>query len=121
MNLTAAELAILKRFVEERDRDTAHVTAAPADTAQYLSPNSPNSEISSDACVCVDMEEKYEEGKMNPSRRSSNYHRLVRVLKHPDSSVPRTGRQDEPLPTAFCLLAWARTRGETFFSPLKSL
>ena len=27
MNLTNAELAMFKRFVEERDRDTAHVTA----------------------------------------------------------------------------------------------
>ena len=40
MNLTDAQLAMLKRFTEERDRDTAHVTAAPADTAQYCSPRS---------------------------------------------------------------------------------
>ena len=29
------------------------------------------------------------------SERSSNHHRLVRVLKHPDSSVIRSGRQDK--------------------------
>ena len=65
MNLTAAELAMLKRLVEERDRDTAHVTAAPANIAQYRSLSSPNPEITSDVCVCVDMKEKNEEGRMN--------------------------------------------------------
>ena len=66
MNLTAAELAMLKRFVEERNRDTAHVTAAPANIAQYRSPSSPSPEITFDACVCVDMKENNEEGRMNP-------------------------------------------------------
>ena len=56
MNLTDAELAMLKRFVEERDRDTAHVTAAPADTAQYRSPRSLTPEIPPD--VCVHMEKR---------------------------------------------------------------
>ena len=63
MNLTDAELAMLKRFVEERDRDTAHETAAPADTSQYRSPRSLTPEIPPD--VCVHMEEK-NKGRMNP-------------------------------------------------------
>ena len=46
-NLTVAEFATLKRFVEKRDRDAAHVTVAPADTAQYRSPSSTTPEISS--------------------------------------------------------------------------
>ena len=50
MNFTDAELAMFKRFVEERDRDTAQVTAAPADTAQYRSPRSLTFEIPSDVC-----------------------------------------------------------------------
>ena len=29
VNLTDAEFAMLKRFVEKRDRDAAHVTVAP--------------------------------------------------------------------------------------------
>ena len=38
MNLTDAELAMFKRFVEGRDRNTAHVTAARADTDSILAP-----------------------------------------------------------------------------------
>ena len=44
---------------------------------------------------------------------SSNHHRLVRVLKHPDGSVSRTGRQDKPLPPAACPWAWVRILGES--------
>ena len=66
MNLMDAEMTMFKRFVEERDRDTAHVTAAPPDTAQYRSPRSHALEVSFDTCGCVDMEEKYENGRMNP-------------------------------------------------------
>ena len=59
-NLIDAEITLFKRFVEERDRDTAHVTAAPADTAQYRSLRSHALEASFDTCACVDMEEKNE-------------------------------------------------------------
>ena len=66
MNLTDAELAMLKRFVEERDRDTAHVTAAPADPApQYRSPRSLTPEIPPDKCVHM---EKKEAGMMDPEQ-----------------------------------------------------
>ena len=34
------EVAILIRLVEKRDRDAAHATVAPVDTAQYRSPRS---------------------------------------------------------------------------------
>ena len=51
--------------MEKRDHNVAHATIAPVDTAQYRSPGSPNPEISSDAYVCVDMEEKDEGGRMN--------------------------------------------------------
>ena len=96
--MTDTEFAILKRLVENQDRDTAHATVAPVDTAQYRSPRSLTPGIPSD--VCVHMEKK-EAGMMDPEQISSNHHRLGRVLKHPDSSVPRTGRQDESLPTLF--------------------
>ena len=56
------EFTMTKRFVERRSRDAAHVTVAPIDTAQYCSPRSLISEISSDVRVFM---EKNEEGRMD--------------------------------------------------------
>ena len=55
------EFTMTKRFVERRSRAAAHVTVAPIDTAQYCSPRSLITEISSDVRVCM---EKNEEGRM---------------------------------------------------------
>ena len=65
VSLSDEKFAMLKRFVEKRDRDAAHVTVAPADTTQYRSPRSPTSEISSDVRVCM---EENEEGTVDPER-----------------------------------------------------
>ena len=54
--LTDAEFAMLKRLVEKRDRNAAHATVAPVDTAQYRNPRSLTPKISSG--VCVHMEKK---------------------------------------------------------------
>ena len=62
-NLTDAELVLLNRFVERRDRDAAHVTVTPVVTAQHCDPRSPSSEIPSDVCVRMG---KKDEGRMNP-------------------------------------------------------
>ena len=56
---------MLKRFVEKRDHDAAHVTVAPANTAQYRSPRSPTPEISFDVRVCM---EENEEDMVDPER-----------------------------------------------------
>ena len=45
------EFAMLKRLVEKRDRDAAHATVAPVETAQYRSPRSLTPEIPSDVCI----------------------------------------------------------------------
>ena len=90
-DLLDEELAAIKWYVERQSREAAQVTVTPVSTVQHCILRSPPPKIPSDACVCVNMEEKYEEVRMNRSRRSSNYHRLVRVLKHPDSSVSRMG------------------------------
>ena len=55
--LTDAGFAMLKRLVEKRDRDAAHATFAPVDTAQYRSPRSLTPKISSDVCVHVETKE----------------------------------------------------------------
>ena len=64
VSFTDAEFAMLKRFVERRGRDAAHVTVAPVDTAQYCYPRSPSPEISLGVRVCN--MEKHEEGRVDP-------------------------------------------------------
>ena len=74
--------------------------------------------------MCVFIWRKRKQGWRTRSKISSNHHRLGRVLKHPDSSVPRTerhGRQDEPSPTSICSLAWVRIREGTLLHPRNAL
>ena len=54
MNLKDEELAMFKWFADERNRDTAHVTAAPADTAQCRRPRLLTPEILPDVCVSME-------------------------------------------------------------------
>ena len=65
-DLPDEELATIKRYVERQSREAAQVTATPVSTVQHCIPRSPPSEIPSDACLCVDMEDKDEEGRVNP-------------------------------------------------------
>ena len=58
VSLSDEEFAIIKEFVESRGRDAAHATVAPVDTAQYCSPRSPSSKISSDVCICTEKKEE---------------------------------------------------------------
>ena len=67
-----------------RGRIEAHAILAPIGTDQPSNPRSRCSEISCDVRVC--MEENIK-GKIDPEPGELEYHRLVRVLKHPDSSV----------------------------------
>ena len=90
------EFTILKRLVEKRGRQAAQMTVTPIDTVQYCSPSRRTLEPPPD--VCFNLENN--EGRWTQSEASSNYPRLVRISKHPDSSVTRRGRQDEPPPTA---------------------
>ena len=65
VSLSDEEFAMLKRFVDKRDRNAAHMTVAPADATQYRSSRSPTPEISSDVHVCM---EENEEGMVDPER-----------------------------------------------------
>ena len=106
------KFAMIKRFVKRRGCDRRLV--------QY-SIVSPVCLVPNHRSMLVSIWRKRTRVGWTRSRINSNHHRPVRVLKYPDSSVPRTGKQDEPLPTVVCFLAWARTWGETLFPPLKSL
>ena len=90
VNLANAELAMLKRFVERRGRDAAHVTCASVDTAQHCDPRSPSSEPSFDACVCADMEKK-DEGTMDPERDQLEPPSVSTGLETPGQQCPRNG------------------------------
>ena len=66
VSFTDEEFARLKRFVERRGRDAAHVTVSSIDTAQQpYSPRPRSSELSFDARVCI---EKNDQGRMDPER-----------------------------------------------------
>ena len=89
------ELAVFKWYVDKRSRDAtqAQVAVTPDDAVQHCSPCSPNPD---------------------------NHHQLVRVLKRPDSSVPRTrgrGIKEELPPPASRPRAWVQTKGEVFLHP----
>ena len=126
MNLTDAELAIFKSFVEERYRNPAHVTAASADTTQYRSPRLLTPEIPPDLCVSMEKKNKAgtaekDQGRMNPEPTELELPSAGTGLETPGQQCPPNGRQDGPLPTAICLLAWLELGGENTFYPLKSL
>ena len=82
------ELAVIKQYVEKRSREAAQaqVTVTPVDAVQHcspcpLDPNLRQVYVSSWRATRV---------RWTRSEASSNHHRLVRVSKRPDSSVPRT-------------------------------
>ena len=98
------DFAMLKRLMEKRDHDAMHATVAAVDTARYRSLRSMTPEIPSDVCVHV---EKKEAGMMDPEQDQLESPSVGMVLKHPDHSVPRTGRhgiQNEPSLTAILLV-----------------
>ena len=87
------ELAMLKRLVEKRDRDAAHATAAPVDTEQYRSPRSLTPDIPPD--VCVNLEEKDEEGRMNPEPMELKSPSAGTGLETPGQQCPPNGETQE--------------------------
>ena len=55
---------MIKRYVERRSREAAQVTVTPISTVQHCIPRSLTPEIAPD--VCASLEQKDEEGRMNP-------------------------------------------------------
>ena len=100
MSLTDEELVMLKRIVEKRYRDAAHVTVAPADTAQYRSPRSRTPEIPSD--VCVGMEKK-KEGRMNPEPTELESPSTGTGLETPEQQSPPNGETGRTTADGCCL------------------
>ena len=67
-------------------------------------------------CVCVDKEENDQEGRMNLEPTELELPSADTGLKHPDSSVPRTRRLDEPPPTAIRCWHGFKSGGKHFFT-----
>ena len=63
-NMTDEEIAILKRLVEKRSREAAHVTVTPVSAVQHCIPRSLNPEMPPDVCVSLESSE----GKVDPER-----------------------------------------------------
>ena len=76
---------MIKRYVEKRSHEAAHVTVTPVDTVQYCSPRPLNPEISSD--VHLKMEEK-DEGKMDPELKELEPPSAVTDLETPVQQCP---------------------------------
>ena len=110
------EFAIPKRLVEKRGREAAQVTVTPVDTVQYCSPSPQTPEPSPEVLFIW----RTTRGGWTQSEASLNHHRLVRVLKRPDSSVPRTrgrGRKDEPIADGYLLVDVGSNQGGDISSP----
>ena len=63
-DLPDEELAAIKRYVEGRSREVAHVTVTPVSTVQHCIPRSLNRERPPDVCVSLESNE----GKVDPER-----------------------------------------------------
>ena len=107
------EFAILKRLVEKRGHEKAHMTVTPVDTVQHCSPCPLNPEMPPNVCMKLESNE----GKMDPELKELESQSAGTGLETPGQQCPRTrgrGRKDEPSLTAGHSLAWDRTKGETF-------
>ena len=90
-------------------------------TVQHCIPRSPPPEIPSDACVCVDMEGKYKEGRMNPELTELELPSTCTSLETPGQQCPSNG-ETERTTVDGCLLVGEGLNSEgNIFSPLKSL
>ena len=98
-SLSDEEFAMIKLFVEKGDRDAAHVTVAPVDTAQY---RSPARLLPKYRPMYVSVWKRTKRVWWNRSETSSNHYRPVRVFKHPESRITQARAQDEPPPPAAC-------------------
>ena len=67
------------------------MTVTPVSTVQKCHPRSPPPEIPPDACVCVDMEEKDEEGRVNPKPTELKSPSAGTGLETPGQQCPPNG------------------------------
>ena len=120
------KFAMLRRLVEKRDRDTTHMTAAPAYTAQYRSPRSLTPEIPPDVCV-ISMKKKNkgieekDKGRMNPEPTELEVPSAGTCLETPEQQCPPNGETGRSTTDGCLLVGVGSNSGRNTFSPLKLL
>ena len=110
-------LAAIKRYVERHSREAEQVTVTPVSTVQHCIPRSPPPEIPSDACVCVDMEEKEEEGRMNPEPRELESPSAGTGLETPGQQCPPNGETGRTTADGCLLVGMGSDQGGDTSSP----
>ena len=106
--LMDAEFVTLKRFVEKGDRDEAHATVAPVDTAQYRSPRSLTPEIPSDLCVYM---EKKEAGMMDPKQDQLESSSARTGLETPGQQCSPNGETEQTTADGYLLVGMGSNQG----------
>ena len=88
-DLPDEELAAIKRYVERRSREAAQVTVTPVSTAQHCIPRSLTPKIPPN--VCVSLEEKDQEVRMNPEPTELESPSTGTGLETPGQQCPPNG------------------------------
>ena len=88
-DLPDEELTVIKRYVERQSRKAAQVTVTLVSTVQYCVPRLLTPEIPPD--VCVNLEEKDEEGRMNPEPTELESPSAGTGLETPGQHCPPNG------------------------------
>ena len=115
VSFTDEEFARLKRFVERRGRDAAHVTVASIYTAQQpYSPRPHSSELSFDARVCM---EKKDKGGMDPERDQLESPSAGMGFETPGQQCPPNGGTGRITAESCLLVGVGSNLGGNIFSP----
>ena len=88
-NFPDEELAAIKWYVERRSRKAAQVNVTLVSKVQHCIPRSLTPEIPPD--LCVSLEEKYEEGRMNPEPTELESPSAGTGLETPGQRYPPNG------------------------------
>ena len=109
---------MLKRFVERRGRDAAHVTVAPVDTVQHCSPRSPSPETSFNVCACM---KRNEEGRMDPEPDQLESPSTGTGFETPEQQCPPNEGAGRTTADGCLLFVVSSNLGEKIFPPRKAL
>ena len=114
-DLPDEELAAIKRYVERRSREAAQVTVTPVSTAQHCIPRSLTPEIPPD--VCVNLEEKDDEGRMNPEQTELELPSAGTGLETPGQQCAPNGETGRTTADCYLLVGMGSNQGGDTSSP----
>ena len=114
-DLPDEELAAIKQYVERQSREAAHVTVTPVSTVQHGIPHSLTPEIPPD--VCVSLEEKDEEGRVNPEPTELELPSAGTGLETPGQQCPPNGETGRTTADGYLLVGMGSNQGGDTSSP----